>query len=301
MAVLAWLQGLLIRTATGRALVQLVENMEREGARRAASAMAFDAFMSLIPLLGLGGWVLSTLHQQDGFVTSSLLSAAPAPVVKLLDSEFMRLSGVGAIAVAPISLGVFLWIASGGITTAIEVLEGMFRAPERPWWRRRLIAVACIFGGLALISLAAAIGFAIAYLSGSWGARVVAAAMPSVVLVGGIALFFRVAIRRPKGTRRRLLPGAVVTVALWSICSTAFSLYVRDFARYATLYGSLAAVVVLQFWLWLLALALLAGGEINALLEGVRSGPPSMPPAASSRGSLSVRPPPNPLPREWSG
>lgn len=70
--------------------------------------------------------------------------------------------------------------------------------------------------------------------------------------------------------RRRLLPGGVVTVALWAAASAGFSYYVARFARYATFYGSLATVAIVLFWLWLLSLALLVGGEVNAQLEGVR-------------------------------
>jgi membrane protein len=87
-----------------------------------------------------------------------------------------------------------------------------------------------------------------------------------------LSAFFRVAIRTDHVfRRRRVLPGVLVTVVLWAGLSALFSFYVTTLARYATLYGGLAAVAIFLFWLWLLALALLVGGEVNAQLDGVRA------------------------------
>jgi membrane protein len=74
--------------------------------------------------------------------------------------------------------------------------------------------------------------------------------------------------------RRRLAPGVAVTVVLWTLVSGLFSFYVSTLSRYATLYGGLAAVAIFLFWLWLLSLALLVGGEVNAQLDGLRDPPP---------------------------
>jgi len=70
--------------------------------------------------------------------------------------------------------------------------------------------------------------------------------------------------------RRRSWPGAFVGVLAWLLVSWAFGAYVNSLASYATYYGGLAAVAVLQVWLFLSSLALLLGAELNAQLEGVR-------------------------------
>ena len=64
-----------------------------------------------------------------------------------------------------------------------------------------------------------------------------------------------------------------LTVILWGASSWLFSTYVRTLARYATLYGSLAAVAIVLFWLWLLSLAVLIGGAVNAELSGLLDAP----------------------------
>jgi membrane protein len=66
---------------------------------------------------------------------------------------------------------------------------------------------------------------------------------------------------------RDIIPGAVITVILWIISSKAFSLYINNFAKYSAIYGSIAGIFVLIFWLNLSSVILLLGAEVNALLE----------------------------------
>ena len=49
--------------------------------------------------------------------------------------------------------------------------------------------------------------------------------------------------------------------------SLLFSLYVSSFGRFQATYGSLASIVILLLWLFLTALAIIVGAELNAELE----------------------------------
>jgi membrane protein len=53
---------------------------------------------------------------------------------------------------------------------------------------------------------------------------------------------------------------------VWLLASAAFSLYVSNFASYDKTYGSLGAVIILLFWLYL-SFFIVLGAEINAELE----------------------------------
>jgi hypothetical protein len=54
---------------------------------------------------------------------------------------------------------------------------------------------------------------------------------------------------------------------LWIIVSLAFSVYTANFGKYNQTYGSLGAVIVSMLWLFLTALSVLIGAEVNAELE----------------------------------
>jgi membrane protein len=63
------------------------------------------------------------------------------------------------------------------------------------------------------------------------------------------------------------MPGAAVAVVLWLAASGLFAVYTAHFGSYDKTWGSLSAVIVMLTWLWLSALALLFGAEIDAQIE----------------------------------
>lgn len=65
---------------------------------------------------------------------------------------------------------------------------------------------------------------------------------------------------------RDVMPGALITSAVWMASSYAFSFYVNNFSRYHILYGSFAGIVILFSWTYLTSFVVLLGGEINAAI-----------------------------------
>jgi membrane protein len=263
------------RHRASRAVMMLISTLDQHHAPIAASAIAFDAFLSLVPLAAFGGMVMARLHESGDVLIGPLLRASPGPVADLVEGATTRLSQQSSAVIAPLSIAAFIWTTSSGLSTAMSVFEQMFHSPARPWWWRRAIAMMCIVASVAIVAAVTSITVGIGMLSRGAGA-LVAVVFPTATLVGMLSAFFRIAVRRgPVFTRRRVIPGVLVTTVLWAIFSALFSFYVATLSRYATLYGGLAAVAIFLFWLWLLALALLVGGEVNAQLDGVRDGPAS--------------------------
>ena len=62
--------------------------------------------------------------------------------------------------------------------------------------------------------------------------------------------------------------GPAVAVLVWIAASLLFSLYVARFSSYNKAWGSLSAVVVTIVWMWLGAMALLLGAEVDARISG---------------------------------
>ncbi len=305
-----------------RALARLGQGMHFHDVFRAAPAMAFHFFLSLLPLLVFTGYVIGLVAKKKGAsaVLGLVLDNLPATTETVLKSEVGRLAGADRL--GPLAAIGFLWIASGGVQGLMVAVETVVGAPRRVWWKQRLIAVGWVLatllvGGIVafgviewdevvhapaaaetasasaeepppprkpastndphvkpkaktstLPSLPAARPRARKILRGG-AERFLALGFSLASAVGGLAAFYRfaVSVRR---VRRRVLPGAVLAVALWIVVSWAFSLYLRTLASYAVYYGGLAAVAVLLVWLWLVSLAILVGAELNAQLEGLR-------------------------------
>jgi membrane protein len=53
----------------------------------------------------------------------------------------------------------------------------------------------------------------------------------------------------------------------WLATSLGFSWYVSNFGKYNETYGSLGAVIGFMTWIWISAMVILMGAELNAQIE----------------------------------
>jgi len=303
-----------------RALVRLGQGLHYHGVFRAAPAMAFHFFLSLLPLLVFIGYVLGLVARRKGVsaVLGLLLDYLPETSAAIVRDEVTNLASADRL--GPLAAIGFLWVASGGTHGLIIAVEAVVGAPRRAWWKKRLFALGSVIATLVALGIAAfgiiewdevmhaperpaltapsashgqetvmpsgQVGAAPAKapprtprpiapkrarkILRSGGERVLTLGLSLAMAVGGLAAFYRFAVSHAKRIRRRVLPGAMLAVALWIVVSWGFSLYLRTLASYTVYYGSLAAVAVLLVWLWLVSLSILVGAELNSQLEGLR-------------------------------
>ena len=64
--------------------------------------------------------------------------------------------------------------------------------------------------------------------------------------------------------------GALLTTLLILLNSSLFGIYIENFSTYNQLYGSIGALLILLFYLWLNAIILLLGFELNASLQRLK-------------------------------
>lgn len=74
-----------------------------------------------------------------------------------------------------------------------------------------------------------------------------------------------------KTTLRKQLPGAFFTACGWMVLSFIFSVYLDIFKGFTNMYGSFTTIILVMLWLYACMYIILLGGEINAILEGVKS------------------------------
>jgi membrane protein len=89
----------------------------------------------------------------------------------------------------------------------------------------------------------------------------------ALIVLTLLALLYRYGPCRRGAKWRWVSVGSVFATALWLAASAGFSFYMEHFANYHRTYGSLGAVIVLLFWLYLSFYIVLLGAEINAELE----------------------------------
>jgi membrane protein len=310
-----------LRVRAWRFLLRIGRGMWEHDALDAAASMAFNFFLSLIPLMVLVGFILGHLVRTNGVEAfmQPLLDTLPSSAAEIVGSELQRLAGASGGSIAPLSVLTFFWLASSGVNHMMTMFQKVGHASPRRWWKQRAIAIGCVVGGVGMVSFTSWSIFEvdaaihredarIPRLAITWnGAKsttrtgpdhtpglretktlhgekkraslrivhrswenVLALGIAGAVGVSGLAFFYRYGVERPRGHRRRALPGALAACAVWLTVSWAFGNYVISLGEYAVYYGSLAAVAVLLVWLYLTSLSLLFGAEVNAILEGVR-------------------------------
>ena len=59
----------------------------------------------------------------------------------------------------------------------------------------------------------------------------------------------------------------MLAVVLWISASLGFGYYVKNFADYNAMYGSVGAIIVLLLYFYISSAVLLLGAELNAVIE----------------------------------
>lgn len=90
-----------------------------------------------------------------------------------------------------------------------------------------------------------------------------------IIGMGAIVIFTVISYRIALEHKVRMLayiPGIVYTLVLSYLACFVFGFYLRHFAMYSMVYGSISTVFVFCIWLNIIALIILHGSQLNALL-----------------------------------
>jgi len=183
---------------------------------------------------------------------------------------------------AKLTIGILLtlWFASGGMTSIISGLNGVYEVREaRPLVKVRAIALGLTVA-ISLLIIAALIAiltgnFVADYLSSQVGLGTSAVIMWHIaqIAVGLLFVIFSFSLIYyycPDLKEQHwywITPGALIGVLLWVVASFGFRLYLHFFNSYTKTYGSLGAAMILLMWLYITGFSFLVGGEINAQIE----------------------------------
>lgn len=245
------------------------------------AAVAFYSLLALVPALvaavsiyGLVADPAKVEGQVGGW-----LAAAPAEVRQLAVTQLKSITanaGAGASFGIVIGILVALWSASSGMSHLIQAVNVAYDEEEtRTWVRRRLLALALTCGAIAFLLFAVIVIAVVPALIADTGlgalGRIVGGILRWVVLLVGmmsaLTVLYRYAPDRDEPRWSWTSPGAIAATVLWLVASAVFSLYTANFGKYNETYGSLGAVVVVMLWLFITAVAVILGAELNAELE----------------------------------
>ena len=169
---------------------------------------------------------------------------------------------------------------SGAFAVAVNALNLAHDATEsRPYWRRRLLGLGMAVGTLVLgvLALGALVvgplygrGEQLADLVGLGPAFTFVWDVVRLPVTGLGLLLWALALLRVAPSRRLrwrdALPGALLATAAWALATVGFRLYLGFAAASNPVLGAFGGGAIVMTWTYLLALGLLLGGELNAVL-----------------------------------
>jgi membrane protein len=245
-----------------------------------ASALAYQMLFSLFPfllfLIALIGFLhlpdfFTWLREQAGYVLPPQALDQVNPVIDQLQQSKGGLLSVGIV--------VALWTASAGVRLLMSAMNAAYDVPEeRPAWKRIPLSVLYTVGFAGLLLTVAALMVTgpqvMTWLAAQIGMEYfivtlwTIARWPLIVILLMIAVALAYYVMPDvKQDFRFLTPGSVLAVVVWIVASLGFGFYVKNFADYNAMYGSIGAIIVLLLYFYISAAVLLLGAEMNAVIE----------------------------------
>ncbi|WP_138758226.1 YihY/virulence factor BrkB family protein [Modestobacter altitudinis] len=238
----------------------------------------------LIGLLGslgyLGDWIGAdkVAEIENQLVTASAEALTPGVVADLVQPTLDDILNSGRLDVVSVGFLVSLW--AGSSATATFINTGVIAYGQRDVRgpiATRLMALWLFICGLvaAVLTLPLLVlgrETLVDLLPAHWQgtATVLVNAVYWPVVVVGLVLvltsFYHVMLPRRIPWHRHL-PGAIFAVVFFVIAATVLRGYVADILTTALPYGALAAPIAALLFCFLLGMALLLGGELNATIE----------------------------------
>ena len=269
------------------ALRLVIKNFFEHNVGRNAASLAYYLLFALFPLLIFLSNLLGILDLNVVMITDMLQRFLPKEIVGLIDSYLEYVSHTSSHVLLWFALIFSIWFpmrAVKGLMDDVRLAYHLGKSQKPVMYTiRQLVYTIVLLLVIGLTLLLSIFGKHVLghinqllpenawrfsdYLLGLWQyLRFVPVAALMFVALG--ALYATSLDKRHPF--KMLLPGIVAALTSWMGVSIGFSFYVENFAAYSVIYGTLGAVIVLLMWLYMTAVILILGAELNAALLHIR-------------------------------
>ena len=232
---------------------------------------AVAAFVSLYGLIADASTIDAHLSLASGILPGGAVDILHEQITKLTAKSDAKLS-LGFIT----GLAVALWSANAGMKAIIDALNVVYDEKEKRSFVK-LNLVSLLFTFVAILSLMVALAavviapiiFSMVGLSTLFSLAIAVLRWPLLLILATVALaaIYRYGPSRREARWQWLSVGSVAAAIGWLISSLLFSWYIANFGAYNATYGSLGAAVGMMMWMWISAIVILLGAELNAEIE----------------------------------
>ena len=236
--------------------------------------IAYSLCVSIIPIISIIIYLLSSLNISANVINTALLEVIPKTLIDFIKPLFSTSASANQI----ITIAISIFVITNGCNTIIATSNTVFNIDSNVSVKR---IVKSLLLGIILVLLLAFIlivpffGKTIINIIGIFTSFIeenetmintlyTLAQWPVslIVMYLTIKLIYIIAPDdRIKG--KYVTKGAIFTTISWLAVTIIFSYYINHIADYNLIYGSLANVVILLFWLYILAYIFVIGLFLN--------------------------------------
>ncbi|MBO9410672.1 MULTISPECIES: YihY/virulence factor BrkB family protein [unclassified Ruegeria] len=251
-----------------------------------SSHVAMSLMLALFPFVLFTVALAGSLSQ--GYVTEELIElifgAWPKDVADPIVSELravLEQSGSGVITLGGL-LAIFF--ASNGVVAVRAAMNQAYHDQDSwPFWKTRLLCLGLvIIGGATILAIAAVEVILPVYTKlvsektdvnvSHWLSVDRLRWTFTVAVPAGTVLLAHLILPTRRHSMSQILPGVLLTLALWAAGGWGFSIYISQFASYSATYAGLAGAMAALIFLYLCAAILILGAEYNGALMDLQVG-----------------------------
>ena len=234
----------------------------------------FPAIAALVAMYGLFSdptTIARHLDQLGGFLPGGAIDVAREQLTRVASNGSQAL-GLTFL----IGLATSLWSANAAMKSLFDTLNIVHDEEEkRGFVKLNAISLGFTIGGVvfivAALSSIVAVPVILKYVglsdAGDLLLRVGRWPAMYLILTFALAIIYRFGPSREAPRWRWITWGSAMAALLWLVVSGLFSWYAASFGKFNETYGSLGAVIGFMTWLWISAIVILLGAELDAEME----------------------------------
>ncbi|WP_159459798.1 YihY/virulence factor BrkB family protein [Scatolibacter rhodanostii] len=251
------------------------DRLEKDQLDSLAAHSAYFIIISFLPFFTFLLTLFQQIHFSGTTLINEMLQIFPESVAQYIQGILAESTPVSSI--LSVSIITFLWSASSGMVAVIKGLDTIYSVEKRrSFLKLRLLSILYLVA-FALVLLITAVTLV---FGSTLYQHILDKAPPfiAIILINFKSLFGFVLLvvffsamfntfPRKSASFINNLFGAIFSAAGWVLFSFFFSIFVNNFSNFSVVYGSLATLVVLMFWLHTCMYILFLGAEVSVWLE----------------------------------
>lgn len=237
----------------------------------------FPALIALFSMIGMVGNPEQVIRRIDEVLEPLVRPTTLDRVNNVLQGvTSSEAAGMGVV----VGIVLALWSASAYTNAFRRMMNRLYHVEEgRAIWKLRPMMLLVTLASLSLVTVSLllmiitgpitkAVGRALGLgprAAMLWDLLKLPVLLVIVVVV--VAVLYQTTPNVKLSRFRIISVGAVVAIAAIIVASAGLAFYVRNFATYNKVYGSLAGVIVFLLWTWVINMSLLFGAKLDSELE----------------------------------